>query len=164
MELVKPAIGLMFWMFVSFGIVLFILKKFAWKPILTMIKERETSIDDALKSAKKAREEMMFLKTSNEKILTDAKIERDKLMKEAQELKAVILAEAKAKASVETEKIIAQARGNIQNEKLAALTELKNQVATLSIEIAEKILKQELKEGDKQKNLVNSLLQDVNLN
>ena len=164
MELVKPAIGLIFWMFVSFGIVLFILKKFAWKPILSMIKERETSIEEALNAARKAKEEMVALKSSNEKILMEAKIERDKLMKEAREMKEAIIGEAKTKASKEAEKIIASARESIQNEKMAAITELKNQVASLSIEIAEKILKQELAEDGKQKTLVNSLLDDINLN
>ena len=164
MELVKPAIGLVFWMFVSFGIVLFILKKFAWKPILEMIKEREDSIENALLAARKAKEEMAALKSSNAKILADAKMERDLLMKEARELKETIIAQAKRTATQEAEKIANLARENIQNEKMAALTELKNQVATLSIQIAEKILKQELAEDGKQKNLVNSLLQDINLN
>ena len=164
MQLVTPSIGLLFWMLVSFGIVFLILKKFAWKPILDMISEREASIEDALNAARKAKEEMVALKNSNEKILFEAKMERDKLMKEAREMKDAIIAEAKTKASKEAEKIIASARENIQNEKMAAITELKNQVATLSIEIAEKILKQELSADDKQKSLVNNLLQDVNLN
>ena len=164
MELVTPAIGLVFWMCVTFGIIFLILKKFAWQPILTMLKEREDSIQNALDTAKKAREEMASLQSSNEKIVQEAKAERDQLMKEARELKDGIIAEAKLKAVKEGERMIAIARESIQNEKMAAVTELKNQVAKLSIEIAEKILRDELSSAEKQKALVNNLLQDVNLN
>ena len=164
MELVKPAIGLLFWMFVSFGIVLFILKKFAWKPILGMIKERETSIEDALNSARKAKHEMVALQASNERIILEARTVRDTLMKEARETKDSIIAEAKNLATKEADKIMVSARDNIQIEKMAAITDLKNQVASLSIEIAEKILKHELAADEKQKALMNNLLEDVNLN
>jgi F-type H+-transporting ATPase subunit b len=164
MELVKPAVGLIFWMLVSFGIIFFILKKFAWKPILKALNDRETSIQNTIDEAKKAREEMASLKAGNEKILQEAKAERDKLLKEARETKDAIIAEAKQKAQKEGERMIEQARETIQNEKMAAITELKNQVATLSIEIAEKILKEELSSTEKQKQLVKSLLEDVNLN
>ena len=164
MELLKPAIGLLFWMIVTFGIVLFLLKKFAWKPILTFLSEREQSIQNALDAAKKAKEEMASLQANNEKILNQAKLERDQLLKEGREMKDSIIAEAKTKASGEAEKILASARENIQNEKMAAVTELKNQVAKLSIEIAEKILREELSSADKQKALVKTLLEDVNLN
>src|ERR1035437_2690751 len=138
MELVKPAFGLIFWMCVSFGLILFILKKFAWKPILNMLSEREESIQNALDAAEKAKTEMRLMKSDNERILNEARAERDALLKDARE--------------------------NIQNEKMAAITELKNQVAVLSIEIAEKILKAELSSDEKQKALVKNLLQDVNLN
>ncbi len=164
MELVTPAFGLMFWMLVSFGIIFFLLKKFAWKPILTMLKEREDSIQTALDSAKKAKEEMLALQSNNERILNEAKVEKAALLKEARELKDSIIAEAKEKASKEGERMIAIARENINNEKMAAITELKNQVATLSLEIAEKILKEELTSPEKQKTLVKALLDDVNLN
>lgn len=164
MELVTPAFGLVFWMIVSFSIIFLILKKFAWKPILTMLKEREDSIQNALDAAKKAKEEMAALQASNEKIVNEAKIERDKLLKEAREMKDAIINEAKAKANKEADKLVASARENIQNEKMAAITELKNQVATLSIEIAEKILKEELSSQDKQKALVKAFLEDTNLN
>ena len=164
MELVKPAFGLVFWMLISFGIILFILKKFAWKPILNMLHEREKSIQDAIDSAKKTREEMALLRSDNERILVQAKTERDIILKEAREIKEKMISEAKGIATKEAERLTAIARENIQNEKLAAITELKNQVAHLSIEIAEKILKQELSEKDKQKRIVKNLLEDVKMN
>lgn len=164
MELVKPSIGLIFWMVVSFSIILFLLKKFAWSPILTMVKEREESIDAALKSAEQAKAEMKSLKSENERILAEARNERDILLKEARDIKEKIIGEAKTIATSEGERLLKAARENIENEKMAAITELKNQVAVLSIEIAEKILKAELASDDKQKSLVKNLLQDVNLN
>jgi F-type H+-transporting ATPase subunit b len=164
MELVKPSIGLIFWMIVSFGIILFLLKKFAWKPILGMIKEREESIENALASAEKAKEEMKALQSSNEKILAEARAERDQLLKDAREIREKMIAEAKTTATKEGERLLAIARENIQNEKMAAITDLKGQVANLSIEIAEKILKSELSSDEKQKTLVNTLLKDVHLN
>ena len=164
MELVKPAFGLIFWMLLSFSIIFLILKKFAWKPILNMLNERETSIQNALDSAEKAKEEMKALQSNNEKILADARAERDQLLKDAREIREKMISEAKGTAAKEADRLLAIARENIQNEKMAAITELKNQVATLSIEIAEKILKSELSSDEKQKTLVNSLLKDVNLN
>lgn len=164
MELVKPSIGLIFWMVVSFSIILFLLRKFAWKPILGMIKERELSIENALASAENAKEEMKALQSNNEKILAEARNERDQLLKDAREIREKMISEAKGIATKEGERLLTIARENIQNEKMAAITELKNQVATLSIEIAEKILKSELSSDEKQKTLVNTLLKDVNLN
>ncbi len=164
MELVKPSIGLIFWMVVSFSIILFLLKKFAWKPILGMIKERELSIENALAAAENAKEEMKALQSSNEKILAEARNERDLMLKDAREIREKMIADAKGIATKEGERLLTSARENIQNEKMAAITELKNQVATLSIEIAEKILKSELSSDEKQKSLVNTLLKDVNLN
>ena len=164
MELVKPAFGLIFWMFVSFALILFLLKKFAWKPILEMLDEREKTISDALNSAQKAKEEMTALRAGNEKLLQEARNERDNLLKEAREAKEMIINEAKVKATEASDKILASARENISNEKMAAITELKNYVATLSIEIAEKVLKQELADPNKQKELVQSLLKDTKLN
>jgi len=164
MELVKPSIGLIFWMIVSFSIILFLLKKFAWAPILGMIKEREDSIELALASAEKAKQEMKMLQSNNERILAEAKTERELLLKDAREIREKMIAEAKGMATKEGERLLKSARENIQNEKMAAITELKNQVATLSIDIAEKILRSELSSDEKQKSLVNTLLKDVNLN
>src|ERR1051326_1074904 len=131
MNLVTPDIGLLFWMLVSFGIVLFILKKYAWKPILKSLDERNNSIQNALDEAKKARDEMSNLKADNEKIIAAAKTERDNILKEAREIKDKMIAEAKERASKEADKLVTAARENIQNEKMAAITELKNQVAHL---------------------------------
>lgn len=162
--LLQPSFGLIVWTLVAFLTVMFLLKKFAWKPILASLKEREDSIQSALDASKKAKEEMAMLQSNNERIINEAKAERDKLMKEAREMKDAIIAEAKNKASKEGEKMMSAARESINNEKMAAITEIKNQVATLSIEIAEKILKEELSSQEKQKTLVKALLEDVNLN
>ena len=162
--LLSPSYGLIVWTLAAFLIVLYLLKKLAWKPILKSLNDREQSIQSAIDEAKKAREEMSSLKADNEKILALAKTERDGILKEAREIKDKMIAEAKDRAGKEAEKITAIARENIQNEKMAAITELKNQVAVLSIEIAEKILKQELKEKDKQKTIVSNLLNEVKMN
>ena len=162
--LVQPEFGLMFWMLVTFLTILFLLKKFAWKPILKMLKDREESIENAIQSAERAKQEMVALQAGNEKILAEARAERDNLLKEARETKDAIINEAKTKAKVEADRLVALARETINAEKMAAVTELKNQVATLSIDIAEKILKEHLSADDKQKALVNNLMKEVNLN
>lgn len=164
MELIKPAIGLVFWMVVTFAIIFLILKKFAWKPILGMIKEREEGIEKALKSADDALETMRELKSSNEKILAEARAERDVMLKEARDTKEAIINEAKGKAKIEGDRMVAQAREAIQTEKLAAISELKAQVATLSIDIAEKILKEQLSSDEKQKIVTSNLVKEVTLN
>ena len=164
MELVKPEFGLVFWMTVSFLIVVFILRKFAWGPILSSLKERETSIEDALNAAKKAKDEVANMKAENEQLLKQARNERDMMLKEARDTKDAIVNEARAKAQTEADRMITIARETIQNEKMAAITELKNQVATLSIEIAEKVIRQQLASDEKKKALVNDLLKDVKLN
>jgi len=123
MELVQPALGLVFWMLVSFLIVLFILGKFAWKPILKALKERETSIEDALRSADKAREAMENLKADNEKLLNEARAERERMLREARDTKDAIINEAKGKATTEANRLLQMAREAITNEKLAAITE-----------------------------------------
>lgn len=162
--LLNPSYGLVVWTLLAFLTILFLLKKFAWKPILKSLKEREESIQTALDSAEKAREEIKSMHAGNEQILREAKAERDALMKEAREIKDGIIAEAREKAHKEGEKMMTAARENINNEKMAAITELKNQVAQLSIEIAEKILKEEFSSADKQKQFVKALLDDVKLN
>lgn len=164
MGLLIPDTGLLIWMMITFLIVLLLLKKFAWKPILKMIKDREEHIDNALKSAEKAKEEMRNLQSDNEKILAQARNERDQMLKEAREMKENIVGDAKGKAKEEADKILTSAREAIQNEKMAAITELKNQVALLSVEIAEKILKRELSDENKQKELIGDLLKDTKLN
>ena len=163
-SLIEPAVGLIFWTTITFILLLVLLGKFAWKPILAAIKTREKGIEDALASAERALNDMRELKSNNEKSLTEARAARDILMKEARDTKDAIIAEAKAKSQAEADRIMASAREQIMNEKNAAVAELKNQVATLSIEIAEKILRSELSSDEKQKALVNNLMKDVNLN
>lgn len=164
MELVKPDIGLLFWMVVSFLLVFFLLKKFAWKPILDMLKERETSIENALGAAEKAKDEMARLQATNEQLLVEARAERDAMLKLARDAKDAIVAEAKDKATEEANRMIAIARETIKNEKMAAVTELKNQVAQLSVEIAERIIKTELKSDESQKQIINKYLEEAKLN
>jgi F-type H+-transporting ATPase subunit b len=164
MELIKPQLGLIFWMTISFLTVLFILGKFAWPMILKSLKDREESIANALNAAKLAKEEMAALKSDNEKLIMQARAERDQMLKEARDTKDSIIAEAKNKATSEANRIMAQTRESINNEKMAAITELKNQVAAMSVEIAEKILRQELSNDDKQKNLMDNLIKDISLN
>lgn len=156
--------GTVIWSSIAFLIVAFILAKFAWKPILASIKEREVSIDNSLKSAEKARQEMANLQASNETLIREARIERDAMLKDAQETKARIITEAKDRAQEEYGKILSSAKDAIQTEKMAALTEIKSQVAALSIEIAEKVIRQELKSDEKQMALVDKYLKEANLN
>ncbi len=164
MDLVTPSIGLIFWTSLVFIILLALLTKFAWKPILSAVKERESKIEGALAAAESAKEEMAKLQAQNEDMRKEALAERDALMKEARELKDKIISDAKKEASVEATRLVEDARESIKNEKLAAVTEIKNQVATLSIEIAEKIVKEQLSSDDKQKALVDNLVDEVNLN
>ncbi len=164
MELVKPAFGLVFWMVVSFSIILFLLKKFAWPVILGALDERERNIADALNAAQKAKEEMAALKSDNEKLLQEARNQRDLILKEARDAKDSIINDAKSKAIEESDRLRRLAREEIHNEKMAAITELKNQVANLSIEIAEKVIRQQLTVDEKQKQLIQDMLKDVKMN
>jgi F-type H+-transporting ATPase subunit b len=164
MELIKPEFGLIFWMTISFLSVMFILGKFAWPLILKALREREQSIAEALNAARKAKDEMLALKADNEKLIQQARAERDQLLKEARDTRDAIVSEARNKAQAEANKIMAAARETINNDKLAAITELKNQVAAMSIEIAEKILRQELSNDEKQKSLMDNLIKDISLN
>jgi F-type H+-transporting ATPase subunit b len=164
MELVTPQIGLIFWTSLSFLILMFLLKKFAWAPILGAVKEREVSIREALESAENARNEMANLQADNERILKEARAERDAMLKDARDIKASIVSEAKNTAKEEADKMIASAKAVIENEKVAAISELKNSVGALSIEIAEKVLKSELKDAEKQNTFISEMLKDVKLN
>ena len=157
------SIGLFIWQTVLFLTLLFLLRKYAWKPILGAVEEREEGIKSALEAADNAKKEMEALNADNEKILREAKAERDSILKEARELKDGIIAEAKTQATEEADKVMASAREQINNEKMAAITELKNQVASLSVDIAEKILKSELKDDNKQKEMVNSALEEASI-
>ncbi|MAJ12629.1 MAG: ATP synthase F0 subunit B [Flavobacteriales bacterium] len=160
MELVTPAIGLIFWTTVVFTLLVLLLKKFAWKPILSAVDERNQSIKNSLAQAEKARNEMSELTANNEKIIAQAKVDRDIILKEARDMKNEIISEAKDKASKEAEKLVSTAKEQILNEKMKAITELKNHVADLSIEMAEKILSSELSDVAKQKELVKKALKE----
>ena len=160
MQLVTPAIGLMFWTVVIFVLLLVILKKFAWKPILKSVDDRNSSITEALSAAEKAKAEMEHLSANNEKILQDARLERDSIIKEARAIKENTISEAKNKASSEAEKIILSAKAQINNEKMKAMTELKNEIADISIQMAEKIIKSELKDVKSQKKLIEETLKN----
>jgi F-type H+-transporting ATPase subunit b len=164
MELVSPGLGLIFWMVLAFGSLLFILKKFAWAPILESLKEREQSIEDALHAADKARQEMVELKFSNEQMMAEAKEERDELMRQTRIQRDKLIEDAKVKAGLEAERIVQSAREAIENERMAAVVELRNQIARLSIEIAEKLLERELDNHDKQAEYANQLIEKVKLN
>ena len=164
MDLVTPSIGLVFWTTISFLALFLILRKVAWKPMLGAIHERERSIEDALNKAELAREEMSRLTNQNEALLKEARAQRDILLKEAKELKDAIITEAKNQAQVEGAKLIEKAKIEINNQKVAALDEVKNQVASLSLEIAEKVLRKQFDDKQKQEALVSDLLKDVKLN
>ena len=156
--------GLIIWTTIIFTLLLIVLKKFAWKPILNAVDERNKSIEEALKAADKAKEEMASLNADNERILQEARIERDTLLKEAREMKNNIINEAKEKASTEADKILISAKEQISNEKMKAIIELKNTVADLSINMATMVIKSELKNVDKQKQLVSEALKEAELN
>ena len=164
MELVTPSIGLVFWTALAFICLLILLRKFAWKPILGAIHEREQFIDDALNKAELAKQEMARLTSQNEELMKQARAERDEILKEAKILKDSIVNEAKTSAQTEGAKLIEKARNEIENQKKVALAELKGQVSALSLEIAERVLRNQLDDKAKQQDLVNSLLKDVELN
>ena len=158
------SVGLFFWQSVLFIALILLLKKFAWGPILTAVEEREDGIKDALEAAEKAKAEMQALNADNERILAEARIERDALLKEAREIKDGIVNDAKELANTEADKILTTAKDQINNEKMKAMTELKNTVATLSIDIAEKVLRSELADKKKQEDLVANALKETELN
>ncbi len=164
MELLTPAIGLLFWMALVFGILVFFLKKFAWKPILSSLKEREDSIESALRMAEETRAEMAKLKSDNDKILAEARAERDKMIRDAKNITDKMIADAKDKAVIEGNKIIADAREAIQQEKVAMVAQMKKDMASFSIEIAEKVIRRELADKTSQEALVSTLISEANLN
>ncbi len=155
--------GLFFWQLLIFIFLLLLLKKFAWKPILDSVNERESFIKNAMLEADKARNEMASIEESNQKVLKEARAEREALLKDARATGAEIIAQSKIDAQTEANKIIAQAQETIRNEKRAAVNELKNQVAQISLEIAEKVIDKELDNKNKQAELVDKFLKDVSL-
>ena len=158
------SVGLFFWQSLLFIALILLLRKFAWEPILTAVEEREDGIKVALEAAEKAKAEMQALNADNDRILAEARIERDALLKEAREIKDGIVNDAKELANTEADKILTTAKDQINNEKMKALTELKNTVATLSIDIAEKVLRSELTDKKKQESLVANALKETELN
>lgn len=164
MSLINPGFGLVIWMTIAFGILLWVLAKFVWPVIMTALKEREKSIEDALLSAEKAREAMEELKLGNEELINEAKDERDNILKEARALKEKMIQDAKEKAQATADNIVENAKERIEGEKKAALVEIKNTIATYSIDIAEKILREELKDKEKQTAYAEKLLKEIILN
>ena len=164
MNLVTPDIGQMFWATLIFLLLLVLLKKFAWKPIMSAIKAREERIKGALESAEEVKQEMEKLKADNEEILKEARNERNKLLSEARKVKEKMIGDAKTMANEEANKIIETARLNIQSEKDAAISDLKKQVAFLSVDIAEKILQKKLEESKEQKQLIDKYLNKISIN
>jgi F-type H+-transporting ATPase subunit b len=164
MDLITPGFGLVFWTAITFIFLLLILKKFAWKPILGAVSDREEGIKKALASAENARKEMENLHADNERILKEARAERETLLKEARDIKVKMIEDAKGEAQAQANSIIEQAQSAIESEKKAAMAELKNHVAGLSIEIAEKVVRAELSNKDKQIELVESMLGEAKLN
>jgi len=164
MELVSPNPGTIFWMILIFGIVFFILKRFAWKPILNALQERENSIRDALNAADLARKQLENLKTDQDDLIANTLREKDQILREAIDIKERIIADAREKAGLEGTKLIAQVKEQIENEKLAAMTSIKQQVAELSVRIAEKILQEKLQSTPMQEKVILTQLDDFKLN
>ena len=164
MDLIIPSAGLIFWQLIGFLALLFILVKFAWKPMLASLAEREASIDGALKSAEQARNEMANLKAENEKLLQEARLERDVILKKAQDASLKMIEDAKNEASKQGAQLIESAKAVIETEKKAALTEVKNQVALLTLEVTEKLLRKKLSDDKAQVELVDQFIKDLKLN
>jgi F-type H+-transporting ATPase subunit b len=163
-SLVTPGVGTIFWSVLIFGLFLLLLSKFAWKPILSAVKSREEMIKGSLESASKAREEMLKLQSDNEAILRKAREERENILKEARDVRDKLISEAKGKATEEAEKLIEKARIGIENEKSKALSEIHEQVATLSVEIASKLLGEQLKPSGEQSKLIDNYLKEIDFN
>lgn len=164
MDIVTPEIGMVFWTTVAFVLLLFILGKYAWKPIMAALREREQSIEDALLAAEKAKEEMVKLNNESDRLIKEARAERDQILKEAKATREGIINEAKQLAQTEGARLIAKAKEEIDTQKAAALAEVKNQVALLSLEIAEKVIGKQFEDQKKQENLVSDLLENMKLN
>ena len=163
MSLINPGFGLVIWMTIAFIVVLYVLGKYAWKPIMNALKEREDSIEESLRAADKARDEMKDLQLDNEKLLRAAKDERDAILREARKIKDKMIEDAKAKANIEAGNIVESAKERIQNEKNAAIVDIKNSIAIISIEIAEKVLREEFKDKKKQSAYIKSILKETRL-
>jgi F-type H+-transporting ATPase subunit b len=164
MDLLLPHLGLIFWTLLSFLIVFFILKKFAWKQIIDGLNERESNIANSIASAEKVKAEMAQLKSENETLLQSAREERTNMLKEAKEIKDKMINDAKEEAKVQATKIINDANAAIQQQKMAALTDIKNQVGKMVVEVSEKILRRELSDKAQQEIYISKLAEDIKLN
>jgi len=164
MDLLTPDLGLFVWNIIIFLLLLIVLRKLAWKPILKSLKERETGISDSLASAEKIKVEMAAMKSENEALLAKAREERAQMLKEARETKDKMINEAKELAKIEAGRIIVDAQAAIESQKMAAITEIKNQVGTLVVEVAEKVLRRELSNKTEQENYIRQLSNEVKLN
>lgn len=164
MQLLTPGVGLILWQLIVFVALFFLLAKLAWKPIINSLKEREQSIQDALATAERARQEMSQLKSDNEKLLKEAREERDRILREAREASNKLKEEAQGDAKKAADKIVEEARAAINIEKQAALKEVKIQVAMFSLEIAEKLMKQKLSDDKSQKELVDNYIKELKVN
>lgn len=164
MDLLLPHLGLLVWTIIAFLVVLFILKKFAWKPILQGLNDREANIANSIASAEKVKLEMAQLKSDNEALLVAAREERAVMLKEAKEIKDKIIGQAKDEAKVQAAKIITDAQASIQNQKMAAITDLKNQIGNMVVEVSEKVLRRELSNKPEQEKYIRELADDVKLN
>lgn len=164
MDLLIPSFGLIIWTLIAFVIVFFILKKYAWKPILDSLKDREQNISDSILSAEKVRAEMAELKSENEILLAEAREERAVMMREAKEIRDKIIAEAKERAREETNKIVSDAQSTINQQKMAAVVDLKNQVGKLVLEVSERVLRRELSDREAQEEYIKELSDKVELN
>ena len=164
MDLITPDIGLAFWTLLVFMLLLFILTKFVWKPVLGAVNAREKNISESLELAVKTKAEMAALHAQNENLLKEARAQRDEIVRDAKETASKMVEDAKTVSKVEAEKIIVSARQAIEAEKASAIAEIRSQVADLSVQIAEKIIRKELSSEDKQKSLASDLAQEINLN
>jgi F-type H+-transporting ATPase subunit b len=164
MELLLPGVGLVFWTFIAFLLVFFILKKYAWKPILSSLKERELGIASAISTAENMKADMAKLKSENETILAQAREERARMIKEAKETSDKMISDAKERAKNEFERIVAEAQGSIQQQRNAALVDVKNQMGKLVVEVSEKVLRRELSNRSEQENYIKDLAESVKLN
>ncbi|HYD20495.1 MAG TPA: F0F1 ATP synthase subunit B [Flavipsychrobacter sp.] len=164
MDLLTPELGLFIWTLVAFLLVFFILRKFAWKPILSMLGEREKGIAESIAAADKIKSEMSLMQNENEKLMIQAREERAQMLRDAKELKDKIVNEAKDQAKAEANKIVSEANAQIQQQKMAALTDVKNEIGKLSVEVAEKILRKQLAAGEAQDQYVNMLAEEIKLN
>ena len=164
MDLLTPELGLFIWTLVAFLLVFFILRKFAWKPILSMLGEREKGIAESIAAADKIKAEMSLMQNENEKLMVQAREERAQMLRDAKELKDKIVNEAKDQAKAEANKIVSEANAQIQQQKMAALTDVKNEIGKLSVEVAEKILRKQLAAGEAHDQYVNMLAEEIKLN